>query len=637
MADAMQRSGDGDGSALPETPLDCCGSEYLKGFAHIPMPPRSTRYKFSALMFSWLEPLIRLGNKRPIQLEDLWYIPKPEQCSTTAPLLSQFFDEECARGRQRPFLWSLIRIRTCEFALTSFYKIFGEGILYALPMLTLLLLRWLEDQSSHGLWYPYVICVGIFLVNVIYVTLYQGYVDLTTRIGMERRVAAMGLVFRKALRVNLSVASSGQITNLMSNDCTKIEMGSVLIQNFYWQPLSAIICFILLYDVVGVSAVVVLAVMAILVPLQATIGSALQRIRRGALGTTDRRVSLVHEMILGIRLVKALTWERPSSAKMLALRKQELGLLRKSLTINAVNFLLLDISPLLVAVATLAVYSNIEGNVMTASTIFTALSLLSMLRKPLQMFPRVLSTTIDGWVAVGRIQRFLLLPDAHRTKFEAADKPGDVQLVLRNATAYWPASLLSRAARRGANNNNAAVKKPAGPKKGGAAAAATADAAAAAEADAIGGAAGDMRTKLEGISISLGPGAEATRAAPRSGNGGGDGDGDHPSACALFGVVVGGVGTGKSSLLSLILGELSHADDGDGGGDNAGDQLTVRGSVAFVPQVAFILNDTVRQNVLFGRSFSPEWYAAAIVVDRPHQSIGDACVIRSCMHGCVNE
>ena len=68
------------------------------------------------------------------------------------------------------------------------------------------------------------------------------------------------------------------------------------------------------------------------------------------------RVGMVHELILGIRLVKILTWERPSSEKMLMLRKKELKKLLHTLTINAVNFMLLDVSPLIVAVATLAVY-----------------------------------------------------------------------------------------------------------------------------------------------------------------------------------------------------------------------------------------------------------------------------------------
>ena len=56
-----------------------------------------------------------------------------------------------------------------------------------------------------------------------------------------------GLIYRKALQVDMVAASSGQVTNLMSNDCMKIQYGSLFIQNLYFQPISTLICMVLLY------------------------------------------------------------------------------------------------------------------------------------------------------------------------------------------------------------------------------------------------------------------------------------------------------------------------------------------------------------------------------------------------------
>ncbi|GFO42105.1 multidrug resistance-associated protein 1 [Plakobranchus ocellatus] len=55
--------------------------------------------------------------------------------------------------------------------------------------------------------------------------------------------------------------------------------------------------------------------------------------------------------------------------------------------------------------------------------------------------------------------------------------------------------------------------------------------------------------------------------------------------------VVGPVGCGKSSLLSALLGEMEKVDG----------KVNVRGTVAYVPQQAWIQNDTLRNNILFGR------------------------------------
>lgn len=65
--------------------------------------------------------------------------------------------------------------------------------------------------------------------------------------------------------------------------------------------------------------------------------------------------------------------------------------------------------------------------------------------------------------------------------------------------------------------------------------------------------------------------------------------------------IVGSVASGKSSLLAAILGDMKHSG-----------QVTVRGKVAYVPQVAWILNETLRENICFGLPYNKEKYTAVI-------------------------
>ena len=62
--------------------------------------------------------------------------------------------------------------------------------------------------------------------------------------------------------------------------------------------------------------------------------------------------------------------------------------------------------------------------------------------------------------------------------------------------------------------------------------------------------------------------------------------------------VVGPTGSGKSSLLQAILGEMPKAPAS--GPARVADQRPV----AFLPQQPWIFNSTVRQNVLFGETYS---------------------------------
>jgi ABC-type multidrug transport system fused ATPase/permease subunit len=74
---------------------------------------------------------------------------------------------------------------------------------------------------------------------------------------------------------------------------------------------------------------------------------------------------------------------------------------------------------------------------------------------------------------------------------------------------------------------------------------------------------------------------------------------------------VGSIGSGKSSLLSALLGEMYKLNDG---------KINVNGSIAYVAQQAWIQNATIRENILFGRDYNEHFYnkiinACSLVTD----------------------
>uniref|UniRef100_A0A665WUG6 ATP-binding cassette, sub-family C (CFTR/MRP), member 3 n=1 Tax=Echeneis naucrates TaxID=173247 RepID=A0A665WUG6_ECHNA len=66
--------------------------------------------------------------------------------------------------------------------------------------------------------------------------------------------------------------------------------------------------------------------------------------------------------------------------------------------------------------------------------------------------------------------------------------------------------------------------------------------------------------------------------------------------------VVGHVGCGKSSLISALLGETEKLEG----------EVSIRGSVAYVPQQAWIQNATLRDNILFGKPYNEQKYRCVL-------------------------
>ncbi|KAJ1610401.1 ABC ATPase [Cryptosporidium canis] len=66
--------------------------------------------------------------------------------------------------------------------------------------------------------------------------------------------------------------------------------------------------------------------------------------------------------------------------------------------------------------------------------------------------------------------------------------------------------------------------------------------------------------------------------------------------------VLGPVGCGKSGLLLSIINEIQPCRG----------NLRVNGQLAYVPQLAWVITGTIRENITFGAHFDPDWYAKVV-------------------------
>nr|XP_040570177.1 multidrug resistance-associated protein 1-like [Lepeophtheirus salmonis] len=62
--------------------------------------------------------------------------------------------------------------------------------------------------------------------------------------------------------------------------------------------------------------------------------------------------------------------------------------------------------------------------------------------------------------------------------------------------------------------------------------------------------------------------------------------------------IVGTVGSGKSSLISAILGEMVKKSG----------KVRIKGQIAYVPQESWMQNTSLKNNILFGKPYDEEWY-----------------------------
>lgn len=368
---------------------------------------------------------------------------------------------------------------------------------------------------------------------------------------------------------------------------------------------------------------------------------------------TDERIKVINEALQGIRIIKFYSWEAAFLQRIHALRERELSMLRTKSALKALNAVFLQAAPAFTTIATFGVYVRL-GNSISADNvpvIFTALALFGQLRMPLMMYPMVLAMLTDAKVSVTRLERFFNLKELETGK-TATRQPdaAEVRVAIEGGTFSWDLELTTD----GTSGRLGDIgKKPPKPAKGGKAVPKGSGTRAPQDAGptptlpvaqsgpsfglaARGEPAGALASvgRLPSLSRwpSLWPPSRQTSAsaptgaapslemAPADPAGGASlaGTAAAPAAAAASGptlrnielsaaqgeltMVLGQVGSGKSSLLSALMGEMRI----DGGSAH------IDGSVAFVSQQAWVLNATLKENVLFFEPYDEARYQQAI-------------------------
>ncbi|WFD21924.1 hypothetical protein MEQU1_000583 [Malassezia equina] len=210
-------------------------------------------------------------------------------------------------------------------------------------------------------------------------------------------------------------ATDGAITNLVSVDVNNIsELASYIHFLIPQQPLTVIMGVVYITALLGWSAVVGLVLLVVAIPIQAYLTGIQVTVQANMLCATDERLDLASEVLNCIKTVKFFAWETPFERRMNETRGKELKLLRRHFLYSILIHMSFIATPMLVTMATFGVHTLIFKKELTAEKAFTALALFNTLRGPLADLPSMIHWLLSAIVSVRRIDSFLNEPDTKK-------------------------------------------------------------------------------------------------------------------------------------------------------------------------------------------------------------------------------
>jgi ABC-type multidrug transport system fused ATPase/permease subunit len=192
----------------------------------------------------------------------------------------------------------------------------------------------------------------------------------------------------------------------MNDSQRQLDMGMYGVFSFLG-PVAIVAVLIILLNVIGVSILAGYAVMALFLPLQRFVATAMGRIRRTTVPLTSARTSAMNEVLNGIKLIKLYAWERPFANIICEQRRLEVESLLRAAWAYTVQTTLSWVMPVMITFATFAVYAAVESEPLRSNQAFTTVALMMMLRFAFQNMPNSIRYITEGVVALRRIQKFL--------------------------------------------------------------------------------------------------------------------------------------------------------------------------------------------------------------------------------------
>eukprot|EP00980_Cylindrotheca_fusiformis_P028088 scaffold22578_cov164-Cylindrotheca_fusiformis.AAC.14 len=495
----------------------------------------------------------------------------------------------------------------------SYYVV--SSLLGFVPVLILNdLVSYFEHYSMFGSSVPYdhfvnpwVEVAGLGLIPLLVSALQTRHQAIMAHCGVFVRTAASTLLYRKSLTVSSSgraKTSTGQVVNMMSNDTMQLQRFLQFIGLTMGAPIQIVVALVLIYQQVGNATWVGVGYMVLLAPINVVIFSVVSKMRRKVLKYSDLRVKMMNEILTGIRILKFYAWEKPFGKEVGRLRQKELEALTRLAYTTAVGFSIILLStPIIQPIIVFLTYVNIQDAPLTASTAFTTVALFNQMRFPFAFMPMGLLQFIQSRISLKRLERYLAMPElqGYVEDTPPPDTPEDSPLAksgsitIKDGSFSWidpDAPEIKPVQDEPLKKKDKKKKKEDKKEKG------SSDDGKDADADAS---SKDMvRTQS---SASLG----STESGPK---GGGITlqDINLEIETGSLVAVVGSVGSGKSSFLSAILGEMESMGGSKVYIPREDYEKEVNGFVSYCTQSPWVVNNTLRGNILFGREFVEERY-----------------------------
>ncbi|KAF2180532.1 P-loop containing nucleoside triphosphate hydrolase protein [Zopfia rhizophila CBS 207.26] len=230
-------------------------------------------------------------------------------------------------------------------------------------------------------------------------------------------------------------ASMGKILNLMRNDVYEVAQRFWDFPDIIVKPAGAVFATVLIWRMLGWACLLGVVALVGTQSINVVISRYMVYFEKRRRAATDVKLQRTTQFIESIRHLRWYGWQDAWLKGILEARQKELNLRIVQIFFStSLSFIIMFGAGLFPAVAFYA-FTVLAGQPLHVDLIFPAIDLFNLLESYLRALPELITTMLNAYVAMGRIENFMKEPDKEQIEVGPS---GTNQVALEKASFAWP-------------------------------------------------------------------------------------------------------------------------------------------------------------------------------------------------------
>ncbi|XP_055011764.1 ATP-binding cassette sub-family C member 8 [Boleophthalmus pectinirostris] len=410
----------------PPEDLQDLGVRFLQPFVNL----------LSKATYWWMNTFITSAHRRPIDLKVIGKLPIAMRALTNYIKLRKAFEDQKVSKPQGTapqgpkWIWQALRRAFGRPLILSItFRFLADLLGFAGPLCISGIVHHISKDNRTiqqpkrllGIYFisskeflenAYVLAVLLFFALLLQRTFLQASYYVAIETGINLRGAIQTKIYNKIMRLCTSNMSMGELTvaqicNLVAIDTNQLMWFFFLCPNLWAMPVQIIVGVILLYYLLGISALIGATVIAVLAPVQYFVATKLSHTQKSTLEYSSERLKKTNELLRGIKLLKLYAWERIFCDSVEETREKELTSLKAFALYSSVSIFMNAAIPIAAVLTTFVVHVHISEDAdLSPAVAFASLSLFHILVTPLFLLSTVVRSTVKALVSVQKLSEF---------------------------------------------------------------------------------------------------------------------------------------------------------------------------------------------------------------------------------------